>query len=101
MPARRWLIRGLVQGVGFRYATQREAARLGLVGWVRNRTDGSVEVVAVGEDRELDAMHRWARHGPPSARVESVEETRLEPDARDRIEPPLGDGFRQVGTAGG
>jgi len=101
MPARRWIVRGLVQGVGFRYATQREGERLGLVGWVRNRADGSVEVVARGEESELDAMQRWAQHGPRSARVDSVEQTRLAADALDRLEPPVGEGFRQVGTLAG
>ena len=72
---RRWLrIRGRVQGVFYRASAQREAVRLGLTGWVRNRRDGSVEALAVGpRPAALDAFETWCRTGPPSARVESVE----------------------------
>jgi acylphosphatase len=73
MPARRYLITGLVQGVGFRHAMAREARRLALAGWVRNRFDGSVEAVASGDETALDALGRWARRGPPAARVEAVD----------------------------
>lgn len=69
---RRLLIRGVVQGVGFRYAMQREAIRLGLTGWVRNRRDGTVEAVVSGQEGAVQAMIAWAHRGPPSARVESV-----------------------------
>lgn len=69
---RRLLIHGVVQGVGFRYAMQREAFRLGLVGWVRNRRDGTVEAVVSGQETAVQAMVAWAHRGPQSARVESV-----------------------------
>jgi len=69
---RRLLIRGVVQGVGFRYAMQREAIRLGLVGWVRNRREGTVEAVVSGQESAVQAIVAWAHRGPPSARVESV-----------------------------
>lgn len=69
---RRLLIRGVVQGVGFRYAMQREAIRLGLAGWVRNRRDGTVEAVVSGPESAVQSMVAWAHRGPPSARVESV-----------------------------
>ncbi len=69
---RRLLIRGVVQGVGFRYAMQREAVRLGLVGWVRNRREGTVEAVVSGPEGAVQALVAWAHRGPPSARVESV-----------------------------
>jgi acylphosphatase len=69
---RRLQIHGLVQGVGFRYATQREAIRLGLAGWVRNRRDGTVEAVVRGPEGAVQSMIAWAHRGPPSARVESV-----------------------------
>ena len=101
MPARRLLIRGIVQGVGFRHATSRQAQRLGLRGWVRNRADGSVEVVALGDDAQLDALERWARRGPPAARVEAVDATPLSDETIAKVQPPVdaGSGFRQVETA--
>jgi len=66
-------IRGLVQGVGFRWSTVREARRLGLRGWVRNRRDGSVEAIAAGPGNAVEALVRWAHRGPPSARVDALE----------------------------
>jgi len=99
MAARRLVIHGLVQGVGFRHATRSAAQRLGLRGWVRNRADGSVEAVAVGDDEQLDALQRWARRGPPAARVESVDATAMDDATVARLQPPVGDGFRQVETA--
>ena len=70
---KRLRIHGVVQGVGFRYSLQREAVRLGLAGWVRNRRDGTVEALALGPAAAVDALVAWARRGPPSARVERVE----------------------------
>ena len=79
---RRYLIRGRVQGVGFRYFTQTAAAREGLSGWVRNTPDGGVETAAEGDREALDRFERQLRHGPAGARVERVdaidEETRGE-----------------------
>jgi acylphosphatase len=72
MPIVQLRIEGTVQGVGYRYALQREAARLGLTGWVRNRRDGSVESLAQGSAEALDALVAWARRGPPAARVTGV-----------------------------
>jgi acylphosphatase len=72
MPTQRLRITGLVQGVGFRYALRSEARRLGLSGWVRNRSDGSVEALARGAPEALDALAGWARRGPPAARVDDV-----------------------------
>ena len=69
---RRMRIHGVVQGVGFRYAMHREAVRLGLAGWVRNRRDGTVEAVVAGPAASVEAIVAWAHRGPPSARVESV-----------------------------
>ena len=66
-------IRGLVQGVAFRYATRQEATRLEVGGWVRNCADGSVEASFVGTPEKLDDMLRWCHDGPSLARVESVE----------------------------
>jgi acylphosphatase len=69
----RLAIRGRVQGVGFRYSTYEEAVRLGLSGWVRNRSDGSVEAVVQGPAQAVEAMRRWSAHGPPGAHVTAVE----------------------------
>lgn len=67
------VVRGRVQGVFFRAATQREARRLGLTGWVKNRADGSVELVAEGEEDAVKELAGWANHGPSAARVENVD----------------------------
>ncbi|WP_437482341.1 acylphosphatase [Sorangium sp. So ce1014] len=67
------VVRGRVQGVFFRASTQREAKRLGLTGWVKNRSDGSVEVLAEGEEDELKELIAWANRGPSAARVERVD----------------------------
>ena len=66
--AMRLIVRGRVQGVGFRYATVEQGRRLGLDGWARNLPDGSVEVVAAGPPDALDRLAEWCRNGPPSAR---------------------------------
>jgi acylphosphatase len=67
------MIIGRVQGVFFRASTVEEARRLGLTGWVMNRTDGSVEVVAEGERSKLAAFVRWCGHGPRGAAVQKVD----------------------------
>jgi len=66
------LIEGRVQGVGYRYATWRQARSLGLTGWVRNLEDGHVEAEFEGAKASLDAMHDWCKIGPPAARVTHV-----------------------------
>jgi acylphosphatase len=72
MIGRRLLIRGRVQGVGFRYALADEARARRLAGWVRNRRDGTVEALVVGAAADVEAMISWARRGPPAARVTDV-----------------------------
>lgn len=69
----RAVIRGTVQGVGYRWFVQRTAARLELVGWVANRADRSVEVVAEGPTRDIEELIRSLRDGPPSSAVSAVE----------------------------
>ncbi len=72
MATARFLITGRVQGVFFRASTRSEAERLGLAGTASNLDDGRVEVVASGSDAALDALEKWLRLGPPSARVDEV-----------------------------
>ena len=67
------VIRGRVQGVGFRYASCHEARRLGIRGWVANSTDGSVQACIDGDARALIQMQQWLSHGPAMADVEAVE----------------------------
>jgi acylphosphatase len=71
--ALRLVIHGRVQGVYFRDSMRREAQRLGIAGWVRNRSDGTVEAAVQGEPADVDAIVRWARRGPDRAQVERVE----------------------------
>lgn len=73
MATQRLRISGRVQGVGFRYALQDEAEKLGLAGWVRNRSDGSVEALAQGSPQALEALAAWARRGPPAAHVTGLQ----------------------------
>ncbi len=70
--AKRLLIEGRVQGVGYRAAFAGQAIALGLAGWVRNRRDGAVEACIDGEASALAAMIQWARRGPPAAHVSNV-----------------------------
>ncbi|MGK7396194.1 MAG: acylphosphatase [Candidatus Cyclobacteriaceae bacterium M3_2C_046] len=65
-------ISGKVQGVGFRYSTINKARELNLTGWVKNQPDGSVEIRAEGQQKDLDLLVEWCYHGPGSARVERV-----------------------------
>lgn len=90
MIVRRLSIRGRVQGVGYRWSMTREAERLGLAGWVRNRLDGSVEAVVAGDAEGVEALIVWAQRGPAGAAVIAV-----------NVEEAAGvfDGFEQRPTA--
>jgi acylphosphatase len=90
--ARRVVVQGRVQGVGFRYAMIAMAAQAGVVGWVRNRHDGTVEAHLQGEATAVERVLAWARRGPPGARVTEVQ---VEPVARDDAH----DRFEQRPTA--
>src|SRR5271169_1688080 len=79
--ARRFVVRGRVQGVGFRWFVEREAHILGVAGWVRNNSDGSVEVLAQGSRDQLLGLHSRLRAGPRAARVDAVEESEARPVA--------------------
>ena len=65
-------IEGSVQGVFFRASAQDQARRLGVKGWVRNCPDGSVEVVAEGDRKNIDELIAWCRQGPRGAEVSDV-----------------------------
>ena len=73
-------VRGEVQGVGYRYSTRRWALEVGVRGWVRNRHDGSVEVLAQGEEAALTELLALLRQGPPGARVAETVVSDVEPD---------------------
>ena len=76
-------VTGVVQGVGFRWFVREKARRLGLSGWVRNREDGSVEVVASGEQGQLDLLISELKKGPAGAVVDGVE-----PESTPAAHPP-------------
>jgi acylphosphatase len=80
--ARRYVIAGRVQGVGFRWFAHDAAAREGVHGWVRNLADGGVEVLAEGELSAVDRVEAAVRRGPSSARVERVDVEELAPTGR-------------------
>ncbi len=77
----RLLISGRVQGVGFREFTWRTAQRADVGGWVRNNTDGSVEVLAQGSREQLAGLHSRLRQGPRAARVDDVDVIEAKPVA--------------------
>jgi acylphosphatase len=72
--ARRWFVRGRVQGVGYRYFAQHAASELGLTGYTRNLDDGRVEVYAIGPEDRLSKLAGMLHHGPRWADVRGVEE---------------------------
>src|SRR6202142_2915107 len=80
--APRFIVRGRVQGVGFRWFVEREAHTLRIAGWVRNNPDGSVEVLAMGTREQLAGFRSRLSEGPRAARVDNVEEVETEPIAR-------------------
>ena len=79
MIRKRAIVRGLVQGVGFRYYAVHEATRLGLAGYVRNRHDGAVELEFEGSDAAVARMLAWLAQGPSSAVVDSLDVSDLPP----------------------
>jgi acylphosphatase len=72
------IVTGRVQGVSFRATTASQARQLGVVGWVRNLSDGSVELEAQGADDRIAALLAWCEHGPPAARVDRVDVRELD-----------------------
>lgn len=77
---------GLVQGVNFRYYTKRKAEELGLAGWVENKDDGSMTIVAEGEQEDLKKLIDWAKKGPSLASIEDIEIKWEEPMAEEGFE---------------
>ncbi|MBW6398155.1 acylphosphatase [Roseomonas sp. HJA6] len=90
MTARRVVISGRVQGVGYRDWMVREATRLGVHGWVRNRRDDTVEALVAGEEAAVQVLLSACRRGPPAAQV-----TRI---AEDFADPPDTPGFHRLPT---
>ena len=86
MSARRIVVHGRVQGVFFRDSARREAERLGVAGWVRNRPDGTVEAHAEGDDDAVEAFVSWCRSGPARAEVASVDADDVDAEGLSRFE---------------
>jgi acylphosphatase len=95
---RQVVIRGQVQGVGFRYWTRRTATARGLQGWVRNRGRNSVEAVFAGPEQAVAEMIALCRRGPDTARVDSLDEAPAEPDVLDLRR--TGERFSELATVG-
>jgi len=88
--AKRLIVRGLVQGVGYRAWMLRQAEKLGVDGWVRNRADGSIEALVSGDTAAVEELLRLCRRGPRLAEVLSIEE--------ELADPPDTPGFHQLPT---
>jgi acylphosphatase len=84
LVARRFVVSGRVQGVGFRWFVQEQAAREGAAGWVLNRPDGSVEALVQGDREAVERIERQIRRGPPASRVDHVQTIDEVPDERLR-----------------
>ena len=82
-----YLVKGRVQGVGFRWFVQREAAEIGLRGWVRNTDDGHVEVVAAGSPKDLAELKLALRKGSRGSRVDAVVENELTENEGAKLGP--------------
>jgi len=78
LETRRYVISGRVQGVGFRWFVEREAAQLAVTGWVRNCTNGDVEVMATGTREQLNSLRQKLQQGPRASRVDQVGESKAQ-----------------------
>jgi len=85
VAARRLVIRGRVQGVGYRDAAVQAACELGVHGWVRNTRDGAVEALVQGETEAVERFAAWCRRGPPLARVTEVMSSDAEVDTKRSV----------------
>lgn len=84
--ARRAFVRGVVQGVAFRWCAKEKARELGLAGWVQNLDDGRVEAWVEGAPAAVEEMLAWLRRGPPAARVTGVDVVEEPPSGAQRFE---------------
>lgn len=84
---RYFLVKGRVQGVGFRWFVHREAAALELHGWVRNTESGHVEVLARGEEKQLQDLEAALRRGSRGSRVDAIEKRDLDPSEGESLGP--------------
>lgn len=82
MASKHLVVRGRVQGVFYRASACERAGELGVAGWVRNRDDGTVEMVVEGDDEAVASMVAWAGEGPAHAAVEAVDVTDARPTGR-------------------
>ncbi len=80
LHTRRYVVRGRVQGVGFRWFVEAAAQAIGVAGWVRNNYDGSVEVLATGNREQLAALRRKLQEGPRASRVDEIDESEAQPE---------------------
>ena len=80
LTARRFIVRGRVQGVGFRWFVEREAKQLGLAGWVQNNEDSTVECLAAGPNEKVEALKARLAQGPRASRVDRVDEFEAQPE---------------------
>ena len=84
--AKRFIVRGRVQGVGFRWFVEREAKQLGLAGWVQNNEDSTVECLAAGPHEKVEALKSRLKQGPRASRVDHVDEFAAQPEeTRDAL----------------
>lgn len=86
--AKRFLVSGIVQGVGYRFFVVRSAERLGITGWVKNLRDGRVEAYAIGSAKTLKDFRRELERGPAGAMVDDVREE------QEEVDPRFKSGFR-------
>lgn len=75
---------GRVQGVGFRFFTMQRAKGLNIVGWVTNRSDGSVEIEAQGAEEDINKFIQWCKEGPPSSKVEDIKVKEIETQEKEK-----------------
>jgi acylphosphatase len=93
MIRKRVIVRGQVQGVGFRWSAQAEADRLGVAGYARNLPDGTVQAEIEGPEQAVQRMLEWLHHGPRHARVEALDVTDVDPTSNDLDNTPSGNRF--------